>query len=74
MLRNVEAKRRLDQTKTVLLFGTVPGVLIAAGAGWIVCHDIARGLAEDALHEGEERFRDLLAWMADEKGYIFWYN
>jgi PAS domain S-box-containing protein len=81
LLRNVEAKRRLAQTKTVLLFGTVLGVLIAVGAGWIVCHDIAaRGLADDALREGEERFRTLannisqLAWMADEKGYIFWYN
>jgi PAS domain S-box-containing protein len=81
LLRNMEAKRRLGQTKTVLLFGTVLGVLIAVGAGWIVCHDIAaRGLADDALREGEERFRTLannisqLAWMADEKGYIFWYN
>jgi PAS domain S-box-containing protein len=80
-LRSVETKRRLAQTKTVLLFGTVLGVLIAVGAGWIVCHDIAaHGLAEDALREGEERFRNLannisqLAWMADEKGYIFWYN
>jgi PAS domain S-box-containing protein len=80
-LRNAESKRRLAQTKTVLLFGTVLGVLIAAAAGWIVCHDIAaRGLAEDALREGEERFRNLannisqLAWMADEKGSIFWYN
>ncbi len=81
LLRNVEAKRRLGQSKTVLLFGTVLGVLIAVGAGWIVCRDIAaRGLAEDALREGEERFRTLannisqLAWMADEKGSIFWYN
>jgi PAS domain S-box-containing protein len=81
LLRDVEAKRRRAQTKIVLLFGTVLGVLIAAGAGWIVFHDIAaRGLAEDALREGEERFRNLannisqLAWMADEKGSIFWYN
>jgi diguanylate cyclase (GGDEF)-like protein/PAS domain S-box-containing protein len=40
----------------------------------------ARAVAEDALREGEERFRALannisqFAWMADEKGYIFWYN
>jgi PAS domain S-box-containing protein len=81
LLRNVEAKRRLGQTQTVLLFGTLLGVLIAAGAGWIVCHDIAaRGLAEEALREGEERFRTMannisqLAWMADEQGSIFWYN
>ena len=35
---------------------------------------------EEALHESEERFRDLadnipnLAWMADADGWIFWYN
>jgi len=81
LLRNVEAKQRLDQTKLVLLVGTVLGVLIAVASGWIVCRDIAaRGLAEVALREGEERFRNLannisqLVWMADEKGSIFWYN
>jgi PAS domain S-box-containing protein len=80
-LRNVESNRRRAQTKAVLLFGTVLGVLIAAGAGWIVSRDIvARGLAEEAFREGEERFRNLannisqLAWMADEEGSIFWYN
>ena len=30
LLRDAEAKRRLGQTKLVLLFGTVLGVLIAA--------------------------------------------
>jgi PAS domain S-box-containing protein len=81
LLRNVESNRRRAQTKAILLFGTVLGVLIAAGAGWIVSRDIvARGLAEEAFREGEERFRNLannisqLAWMADEKGSIFWYN
>jgi PAS domain S-box-containing protein len=81
LLRNVESNRRRAQTKTILLFGTILGVLIAVGAGWMVSRDIAaRGLAEDALREGEERFRNLannisqLAWMADEKGSIFWYN
>src|SRR5277367_260687 len=40
----------------------------------------ARKKAEESVREGEERFRALannisqLAWMADEKGYIFWYN
>src|SRR5690606_35650477 len=35
---------------------------------------------ERALHDSEERFRTLadnippLAWMADETGWIFWYN
>ena len=39
-----------------------------------------RKRAEDALRESEERFQTLannmsqLAWMADGKGWIFWYN
>jgi diguanylate cyclase (GGDEF)-like protein/PAS domain S-box-containing protein len=39
-----------------------------------------RNKADAALREGEQRFRNLannmsqLAWMADETGYIFWYN
>jgi PAS domain S-box-containing protein len=81
VLRNADAKRRLSQAKSVLLFGTLLGVLIAAGASWTVRHDsAARDLAEQATRESEERFRDMannisqLAWMADERGSIFWYN
>jgi PAS domain S-box-containing protein len=81
VLRDAEAKRRLRQTKIVLLFGTFLGVLIAAGAGWVVRRDgAARDLAEESQREGEKSFSTLannisqLAWMADEKGFIFWYN
>lgn len=41
---------------------------------------LERARAEAALRESEARFRDLadnmsqFAWMADEKGFIFWYN
>jgi len=81
VLRNADASRRLDQTKIVLFIGTLLGLMITVGAAWAVHRDFAaRAVAEIALREGEERFRTLannipqLAWMADEKGYIFWYN
>jgi PAS domain S-box-containing protein len=81
VLRETDAKRRFAQTKTLVVLGTVLGLLITCIAGWSAQRDhSARALAEQALREGEERFRTLannipqLAWMADEKGYIFWYN
>ncbi len=81
VLRDANAKRTLDQTRGVLILGTLLGLFVAVAAGWTVQRDsTARALAEGALREGEERFRTLannipqLAWMADEKGYIFWYN
>ncbi|MFZ0955977.1 MAG: PAS domain S-box protein, partial [Candidatus Sulfotelmatobacter sp.] len=81
VLRDSEAKRRLAQTKTVLLLGTLLGVLIAAGAGWTVRQDaIARNRAELAVRNSETIFTVMannisqLAWMADGSGHIFWFN
>jgi PAS domain S-box-containing protein len=81
VLRVADTNSRLRQTKIGLLLGILLGLLITAAAGWSVQRDHSkRLLAEDALREGEERFRTLannipqLAWMADETGYIFWYN
>jgi PAS domain S-box-containing protein len=80
-IRDADAKRRLGQTKIILILGTFLGLLITTAAGWSVQRgSSARGLAEEGLREAEERFRTLannisqLAWMADEKGHIFWYN
>ena len=80
-LRTRDAKRRAYQTKVILAIGLLAGFLIAAIASWAVRRgNISRGLAEKEMRESEERFRDMannisqLAWMADEKGYIFWYN
>jgi PAS domain-containing protein len=54
-------------------------MLIVIVAGWSTQRDQSlRGLAEDTLCESAERLRDMasdisqLAWMADEKGDIFW--
>ncbi len=61
LLRDQDARRRLGQTKTVLVFGTAFGVLIAAAAGWSVQRDSSsRGLAEEALRLSEEKYRALL--------------
>jgi PAS domain S-box-containing protein len=80
-LRDADSKRRSRQTKEILAFGTILGLLIAIVAGRNVQRAAsALGLAEDAVREGEGQFRTMadsipqLAWMADEKGYIFWYN
>ncbi len=80
-MRNAEARQHLIQTKVVLVLGTFMGILIVAAAGWSALRDhSALEIAEDALREGEGRFRTLannipqLAWMADDEGNIFWYN
>ena len=80
-LRDAGTKSRLRQSRDLTIFGTVLGLLITCAAGWSALRDSsARGLAEKALLEREERFRDManniaqLAWMADNNGSIFWYN
>jgi PAS domain S-box-containing protein len=81
VLRDADAKRRLRQAKSVGILGTVVALLMASIYVWSIKREIrARGIAEEELREGEERFRTLannisqLAWMADDTGWIFWYN
>ncbi len=60
--RNAEARRRLAQTKAVLIFGTVLGLLITAAAGWSVQRDSSRReRAEEMLRDSEEKYRTLLS-------------
>jgi PAS domain S-box-containing protein len=80
-VREADAARRVRLIKEMLVFGTLLGLLITVAAVWSVDRDhAALLLAQDALVEGEGRFRALannipqLAWMADERGSIFWYN
>ena len=56
VLRDADAKRRLGQTKAILIFGSVLGLLIAVAAGWSVQRDNSgRRLAEEALRNMIDR-------------------
>ncbi len=69
VLRDADAERRLIQTKIVLILGTALGILIAIGAGWSALRDhAARTVAEDAMREGEGRFRTLANSISQESG------
>ena len=82
VLRDADAKRRLGQTKAVLILGSVLGMMIAAGAGWTIQRDNSgRGLAEEALRDSEEKYRMLLdgvkdyaIFMLDPRGQILSWN
>ena len=66
VIRNTNALRRLAQTKTVLIFGTLLGLLLAAAASWNVQRDSSRrGVAEDALFLEKERAQVTLNCIGD---------
>ena len=69
VLREADAKQRLRQTKIMLILGTAIGVLIAFGAGWSALRDhTARTVSEDAMREGEDRFRTLANSISQQSG------
>ena len=80
--RKADAEQRFDQTKTILIFGTILGLLITAAAGWSVWRDSSRrGRAEEALQDSQERYRMLLdevrdhaIFMMDPQGRIVTWN
>jgi PAS domain S-box-containing protein len=55
-LRNADTKRRLGQTKIVLIFGTILGLLIAAAVGWGAQRDSSGRESE----ESGAKYRGLL--------------
>jgi PAS domain S-box-containing protein len=62
-LRDADAKRRLGQTKTVLIFGTVFALLMAAAAGWSVQRDKSGREVARALRDSKDsaaKYRGLL--------------
>ncbi len=82
VLRNAENQKRVSQTKTILILGTLLGLLITAAAGWSVEHDSsARGRAEGALLDSEEKYRmlvdgvqDYAIFMLDPRGQVVSWN
>ena len=59
--RDADVKRRLVQTQSILVLGTVLGLLITAAAGWSVQRDSSkRGVAEEATKESAAKYRGLL--------------
>jgi PAS domain S-box-containing protein len=80
--RDADVKRRLGQTKTVVILGTVLGLVIAVAAGWSVQGENSRrGLAEEALRDSEEKYRLLLdgvqdyaIFMLDQQGRVASWN
>jgi PAS domain S-box-containing protein len=61
VLRDADANQHSHETNTVLILGTVLGLLIAGAAGWSVLRDITeRKAAENHLAQMEGRYRGLL--------------
>ena len=81
-LRSEDARRRMSQTRSVLVLGTLLGLLIAAAAGWsLQRRNSGRGQAEEALRDSEEQYRMLLdgvqdhaIFMLDPQGRIVSWN
>jgi PAS domain S-box-containing protein len=70
-IRAENANLRLKQTKFILIFGTLLGLIIAVGASWNVHRDSNDGgLAEDALRESQERYRMLLDGIQDHAIFL----
>jgi diguanylate cyclase (GGDEF)-like protein/PAS domain S-box-containing protein len=66
LLRDVDAKGRLDETRNLLILGTALGLLIAVAASRSVQRDSSgRGLAEDALFLEKERAQVTLNCIGD---------
>ncbi|MEX0884912.1 MAG: PAS domain S-box protein [Phycisphaeraceae bacterium] len=70
--------RHLELWLTVSAIHADDGQMV--GASWVARDITERKRQEQALRESERRFRTLadniaqVAWMADENGWIFWFN
>jgi len=65
-LRLDQTERFVSQTKIILIFGTLLGILVAGIAAWTAVRDSnKRANAEEALEQSEERYRTLLDGVQD---------
>jgi PAS domain S-box-containing protein len=65
-VRGEDARRRLGQVQSVLVLGTLLGLLVAAAAAWsLQRRNTGRGQAEAALRDSEEQYRMLLDGVQD---------
>jgi PAS domain S-box-containing protein len=65
-LRRAAAAATLQDTKIILIAGTLLGLLITGAAGWTVLRDSIRcGFAEQALLESERKYRVLIDGVKD---------
>jgi PAS domain S-box-containing protein len=65
-VRDADSKRRLDQTKFILILGSLMGLLITVAAAWTAHRDNSRrGFVEEALRASDEKFRMLLDGVQD---------
>jgi len=71
VLRDADVKRRIGQTKTVLIFGIVLDLMIAAAVVWSAQRDkFRRGLVEEVFQDSEEKFRILLDGVQDHAIFL----
>ncbi|MDP2409232.1 MAG: PAS domain S-box protein [Pseudolabrys sp.] len=70
-VRSLEKEQDVEQTKLILIAGTLLGLLITGGAGWSVQRDSAsRARTELALRESEDKFRRLIDGVRDHAIYM----
>ena len=65
-MRVAATERYLSQTKTILIIGTLLGILVSGVAAWTAVRDSSRrAIAEEALQQSEEKYRMLLDGVHD---------
>jgi PAS domain S-box-containing protein len=64
--RDADAKLRFRETKTILILGSVLGLLTSAAAAWTLWRGSSkRGVAEEALRHSEDKYRSLIQGIRD---------